>query len=145
MKLSHCKVVAVALLSLCSYVKAEDTLFKSEPTVVIQKGPLEIYNPVTSPRVAYLLDPRKGESILGGEIPLFKLYIVEGIAGIGANVVDGSKNGFVGGNIALPNPLEQFVALKALRPGIAGAYNLDRKEFFFALKAAVPFALKPTE
>src|SRR3972149_482862 len=127
----------IAFCLLLSYLggaaQAEESFFKAEPQVIKEWGKLKIYNPFTSPRVVYLRTLQTADDVAGGEVPLASYYILEAVAGIGASLRDGSKNGFTGGNLYLPNPLSQLVSLASVRPGLAGGYNFDRKEWYAAL------------
>lgn len=132
-------LVAV-VLGVSGYAGAIDTNLTAEPQVIHTAGPLQIYNPLLSPRAVYYFDLRHKENMVGGELPIFKLYILEGAFGLATNVVDpNGANPVIGANIALPNPIPAWAALDAIKPGVFTGWNMQKAEAIFGLKAAVAF------
>lgn len=130
----------VVLAGLSGQVRAEGIVLTEEPKVIHTVGPVQIYNPLLSPRAVYYYDLRAKESLLGGELPILKLWVLEGTFGLATNVTHpDSANPMLGMNLALPNPLPAWASLDQIKPGLAGGYNLERQEAVAALKAAISF------
>lgn len=125
-------LLSLALVfSLCTLSKAEDG-----PKTLFDLGAVKIYIPLTSVDTSYLWDLVQKTSLVGAETPLgsWKRLTFTGGA---VTSLEGQGTPFVGARLDLVNPVEPYVPVAAIHPGLFVGRDFRRNAWEYGLKFSV--------
>ena len=109
---------------------------KAEGDILFKLGSVNILLPFSDISATYLFDGRAKKSLVGAETPLISWHKVE-ITGGAVTSIDGEGTSFLGANLALKNPIENFSSLAGIKPGVFGGYNFNEDEWMAGVKASM--------
>lgn len=121
-------VLAVSLLLGSSVLKAEG--------LCQNWGTVTVCLPFTDISATYLFDGVAKQSLVGAETPLIIWHKLQ-LTGGAVTSVEGNGAPFVGINLALENPIRNWVILSDIKPGVFFGRDWTRGENLIGVKASV--------
>ena len=123
------KYLLMALFSIgvISVTKAE------EPKVLFNFGSFRAYVPFTEIRAVSLFDFVNKETLVGGETAFGGWKSVEFTAGA-VTSLQGEGAPYLGGNLIFGNPLEKYIPIEGLNPGIFTGYDFNTGTWLYGVK-----------
>lgn len=133
------KLLLVCLFCLASWGYADDLVSTTGEGMGTQVhiGRLDLLIPLNNVDVTYLYDLIHERSLVGGETPIARLWVIEGTIGA-VTSIDGHGAPFVGGNIVIPNPAPNIAVLGTIKPGVWGGYSWNDGAAIAGIKASMP-------
>lgn len=133
MKKIKMMLMIVTFLSISAIAKADPT-----DKIWLNFGSMNVYVPFGTVNAVGLWDGVSKRGMAGAETPLASWKNLQFVGGAVTTIEDSlAGTPFIGFNVAIPNPAENYVALASFKPGIFAGRNFRDNTWVLGLKASV--------
>ena len=104
--------------------------------IAVNFGPVNLLVPFSSVDAVYQYDAVGKTSLVGAETPILSVWKLR-FTGGAVTSIDGEGTPFIGANLAISNPAENYVPLVDVKPGLFVGRNFRTNEWIAGLKASI--------